>query len=162
MGTPTTASSPRELIIQNFKSRPTAVSTANYADVGRLAVLVNEINLLREEVHNLIAQTFVNPQTKEMFPQLSASVSHFASKKRLDLEQDEASTVQNGSESRSDSQDGSRTPTIRFGNTPRGRGSETVSAFKPLRKPEKARSISGERQCEGCAGCGSPDRSNFV
>ena len=175
---------PRELTIQtNFKTKATAASTANYADVGRLVTLVNEINLLREEVDNLIAQSLVCPRTRQMFPQLCASVSHLASvghlasPKRLDITRDGGSIALNGFESRSCSRDGSRTPTSRpGGGTPGMRGSGVIStpaspeAFRPLRKPEKARGGPGVRWCEeGCAGCGgcgqrlgTPDRSNLV
>ncbi|KAF8469954.1 hypothetical protein BDZ91DRAFT_847173 [Kalaharituber pfeilii] len=54
---------------------PSPESTANYADVGRLATLVREMDLLREEVDALIAQSHVSSRTKEVLPELVASVS---------------------------------------------------------------------------------------
>ena len=59
-----------ERIISNQSHNGTQVG-ANYADVGRLATLVCEMDLLRKEVDCLIVDSHVNPAAKAMFPQWS-------------------------------------------------------------------------------------------
>ena len=60
---------------------PTPASTANYADVGLLSTLVNELNLLRNQVDNLISDSHINRSAKEMFPRIaSANVTRAVSR----------------------------------------------------------------------------------
>ena len=59
----------------DLESNAPQSSTTNYADVGRLITLVNEMELLRKLVDSLIVDSHVNPTAKAMFPQWSIPIT---------------------------------------------------------------------------------------
>ena len=155
--------------------RPTTSLTfiSNYADVGRLVTLVNEMNLLREEVDNLITESHVSPRAKEAFPQLSATVSVSASLSRsasrsqlnLDLR---ASGLDGGRMGRDlePSRAGSRSGSRVGSRVPSRSGSRVGTPLASPRRSDvaRSRSRSGERLNGGCVGGrgGPQDASNLV
>ncbi|RPB26591.1 hypothetical protein L211DRAFT_781221 [Terfezia boudieri ATCC MYA-4762] len=148
--------------------RPTDLnSISNYADVGRLTTLVNEMDLLREEIDNLITESHVSPRAKEAFPQLSANVyvsatlSRCAPRSQLHL--DGGRTGNGRLPSRVGSRSGSRVGS-------RGPSRSGSRVGTPLTSPRRldvarSRSRSGERWNggrEGGSGGGPQDASNLV
>ena len=174
--TPASRGNPQISFSLDPHPRPATSSTSisSYADVGRLATLVNEMNLLREEVDNLITESHVSPRAKEAFPQLSANVSATASLSRyasrsqlyLDLR---ASGLDGGrmGRDRGPSRAGSRSGS-RMGSRGPSRSGSRVGT--PLASPRRldvtrSRSRSGERWNGGCGGGrggGLQDASNLV
>jgi len=131
-------------------SKTTQNPTINYADVGRLATLVHEMELLRKLVDSLIVDSHVNPTAKAMFPQWSTPMT--------------TSAPPSGWHARA------RTPSSRPG-TSRAGGrtnswalTRTGSRVIPPARPELARSRSSmDRWQVGCRGSrNGPDPSNLV
>ncbi|KAF8416872.1 hypothetical protein EV426DRAFT_703207 [Tirmania nivea] len=96
-------------------------STTNYADVGRLITVVNEMEILRRLVDSLIVDSHVNPTAKAMFPQWSIPIAA-------------SGTIQSRPVSRAPSRAGPRTNS--WG--PTRTGSKAVHSLPA--KPELARS----------------------
>lgn len=168
--TPASRNNPQISFSLNPHPRPTtaSASNSNYADVGRLATLVNEMSLLREEVDSLITESHVSPRAKEAFPQLSAnvsasaSVSRFASRSQLHLDL-RAPGQDSGRMSRGASRTGSRSGSRAGSRGPSRNGTPLASPKRP--DVARGRSRSGERWNGGCGGArGSEpqDASNSV
>lgn len=166
--TPANRGNPQISFCLDPHPRPTDLnSISNYADVGRLTTLVNEMDLLREEIDNLITESHVSPRAKEAFPQLSANVyvsatlSRCAPRSQLHL--DGGRTGNGRLPSRVGSRSGSRVGS-------RGPSRSGSRVGTPLTSPRRldvsrSRSRSGERWNggrEGGSGGGPQDASNLV
>ncbi|KAF8441255.1 hypothetical protein BGX38DRAFT_816355 [Terfezia claveryi] len=173
--TPANRGNPQISFCLDPHPRPTSSnSISNYADVGRLTTLVNEMNLLREEVDNLIMESHVSPRAKEAFPELSANVyasatqSRCASRSQLHLDL-RASGLDGGRTGRDrlPSRVGSRSASRVGSRGPSRSGSRVRTPLASARRPDvaRSRSRSGERWnggWEGGRGGGPQDASNLV
>ncbi|KAF8417479.1 hypothetical protein EV426DRAFT_360165 [Tirmania nivea] len=161
--TPASRNNPQISFSLGPHPRPTtsSASTSSYADIGRLATIVNEMNLLREEVDNLITESHVSSRAKEAFPQLSANVSasaslsRIASRSQLHLEL-RAPGLDGGrmSRGRGPSRAGSQSG-IQAGSRGSSRsGSRVGTPLASPRRPDviRSRRRSGEGWTEGCRG----------
>jgi len=123
----------------DVESKAPHSSTTNYADVGRLITLVNEMDILRRLVDSLIVDSHVNPTAKAMFPQWSIPMIASAPVSRWN------SKAPSRPVSRAPSRGGSRTNSWGL-----ARAGSKVTPPLPVR-PELARSrTSTDRSWQGC------------